>query len=235
MNRKYTWYHDELASAGRENLDAGHVSRYDDKEDADAFGEIKLLKKYGLTKQSVVVDMGAGTGQFTVAAAETSGHVIAVDVSPLMLERLKEKVSRLRLTNVDLEQAGFLTYEHNGRQADFIYSRLALHHLPDFWKTVALERMHRMIRKGGILRLWDVIYNFDPSEAQERIELWCETAGDDTTGGEWNRSDYEEHIRDEHSTFRWLLEPMMERCGFEIIDVDYSLDGIFGKYIARAR
>ena len=47
------------------------------------------------------------------------------------------------------------------------------------------------------------------------------------------RSDIEEHVRDEHSTFTWLLEPMIERAGFRIERADYSDDGIFAEYIAR--
>jgi len=35
----------------------------------------------------------------------------------------------------------------------------------------------------------------------------------------------EEHVRDEHSTFTWLLEVMFERTGFSIEAVDYSDDG----------
>ncbi len=38
-------------------------------------------------------------------------------------------------------QAGFLTYEHRAQPADIVYSRWALHHLSDFWKSVALRRM----------------------------------------------------------------------------------------------
>ena len=34
------WLLDEVASAGRENLDAGHVAHYDDKEDAGAAAEV---------------------------------------------------------------------------------------------------------------------------------------------------------------------------------------------------
>ena len=48
------------------------------------------------------------------------------------------------------------------------------------------------------------------------------------------RADIEEHIRDEHSTFTWLLEPMIERSGFRIENAVYSPDGIFAQYIARA-
>lgn len=47
---------------------------------------------------------------------------------------------------MELVQAGFLTNQHLGEQADFIYSRYALHHLPDAWKAVALTRLHRMLR-----------------------------------------------------------------------------------------
>lgn len=88
-----TWYLDELEHAGRENLDAGHISRYDAKEDAGADAEVALLAALGLTRESVVVDVGAGTGQFTVTVAAVCARVVAVDVSSLMLQRLKDKVT----------------------------------------------------------------------------------------------------------------------------------------------
>ncbi len=66
------WQLDELTSAGRENLDADHVARYDTKMDARAADEVALLQRLGLTTQSVVLDLGAGTGQFTLAAAAAS-------------------------------------------------------------------------------------------------------------------------------------------------------------------
>jgi ubiquinone/menaquinone biosynthesis C-methylase UbiE len=233
MGRGYSWLLDEIATAGRENLDVDHVSRYDAKEDADADSELVLLKKLDLHRQSEVVDIGAGTGQFALAAASACARVVAVDVSPVMLKRLKAKIAESNLSNVEVVQSGFLTYEHRGRPADFVYSRFALHHLPDFWKAVALERVRRIVRPGGVLRLWDIVYDFDPAEAEERIEAWCATGGSGVEG-EWSRAELEEHVRDEHSTFRWLLEPMIERCGFEIEDAVYSPDGIFGQYIARA-
>ena len=48
-----------------------------------------------------------------------------------------------------------------------------------------------------------------------------------------NRADLEEHVRDEHSTFTWLLEPMIERAGFTIEAADHSADGIFARYVLR--
>jgi len=159
--------------------------------------------------------------------------VVAVDVSPLMLDVLRAKISAAQLSNVEVAQAGFVSYEHAGAPADFVYSRYALHHLPDFWKTVALARAHRILRPGGVLRLWDVVYNFPPAAAEERIEAWCATGGTEVEG-QWSRTELEEHVRDENSTFSWLLEPMIERSGFEIENAVYSEDDIFAKYVLRA-
>jgi ubiquinone/menaquinone biosynthesis C-methylase UbiE len=227
------WFIDELDYAGRENLDAGHVERYDVKEDASAASEVQLLQRLGLTRESVVVEFGAGTGQFTVEVAQACARVIAVDVSPLMLRRLREKVEQRGLDNVELVHAGFLSYGHGGPPVDFVYSRLALHHLPDFWKAMALDRMRRMVRPGGVFRLWDVVYDFAPAEAAHRLEAWYRTAGEDPEA-EWSRAELEEHVRDEHSTFTWILEPMMQRSGFEIEQAEHSEDGVMARYVLRA-
>ena len=232
MTTEPGWLLDEVANAGRENLDADHVARYDSKMDAGAAEEVLLCRDLGLTDESVVVEIGAGTGQFAIAVAPVCARVVAVDVSPVMLEALRAKLDRAQLARIEVLQAGFLSYEHQGRAADFVYSRFALHHLPDFWKAVALARIHRILRPGGVLRLSDVVFSFDPAEAEDRIEAWCSTGGA-TVDDDWSRAELEEHVRDEQSTFTWLLEPMIERCGFAIEDAEYSADGIFVKYVLR--
>lgn len=227
------WLLDEVANAGRENLDAEHVARYDDKEDAGASAEVDLLRRLGLDEHSVLVDYGAGTGQLVLAVAPHCARVVAVDVSSIMLDRLRAKIADRRLSNVEVVRAGFLTYEHGGEPADVVYSRYALHHLPDAWKAVALTKMRRTLRTGGLLRLWDVVYHFAPEEAEEALEAWCATGGDGIVG-QWSRAELEEHVRDEHSTFTWLLEPMIERAGFRVEDAHHSEDRIFARYVLRA-
>ncbi len=227
------WRLDELGSAGRENLDSAHVARYDEKEDAGAGAEVALLVDLGLGAESTVVELGPGTGQFTLAAAAHCRRLIAVDVSAPMLERLRGKLADAGVENVEVVRAGFLSYEHAAPPADFAYSRYALHHLPDFWKAVALARMRALLRPQGVLRLWDVVFDFEPAQAEERVEAWC-ASGAETAEGEWSRAELEEHVRDEHSTFTWLLEPMLERCGFAIEAAERSADGIFARYVARA-
>lgn len=224
---------DELAHAGRENLDEGHVARYDAKEDSQAAAEVALLERHGLTRASTVLELGCGTGQLTLAVAPACARVIAVDVSAPMLARLHAKLSQHGLSNVETAHAGFLSYEHPGPPVDFLYSRYALHHLPDLWKAIALSRLRGMLRNGGLLRLWDIVFDFSPADAQERIEAWCASAGNDVEV-DWSRAELEEHVRDEHSTFTWLLEPMISRCAFQILEAEHSQDGIFARYLLRA-
>jgi SAM-dependent methyltransferase len=225
-----SWVVDELAHAGRENLDPAHVARYDGKEDGGAAAEVAALRAAGLSETATVVDIGAGTGQFTLAVAGFVRRVIAVDVSPAMLEHLRTKLHVHGVANVECVADGFLTYEHRGEPADLVYSRYALHHLPDFWKARALVRVADMLRPGGVLRLSDVVYGFDPTEAATYLERWmAQTAAESVESG-WTRAELEEHVRDEHSTFTWLLEPMLERAGFAIEEAAYSEDRIFAHY-----
>lgn len=222
------WQLDELTSIGRENLDAQHVARYDVKQDAGAAGEVELLRRLGVGPDAVMVDLGAGTGQFALAACEAFARVVAVDPSPAMLAQLRTS-ARGRAEMLEIVEAGFLTYEHLGPDPDVVYSRWALHHLPDFWKSLALRRVRAMLPAGGLFRLSDVVFSFDVDEAEDRIEAWCAGIGADET--EWTREDAEEHVRDEHSTYSWLLEPMIRAAGFDITDATYSDDGFLAEYV----
>lgn len=229
-----SWWLDERAHAGREHFDEQHARRYDAKMDAGAAEEVALLQAAGvLGARSSVVEIGTGTGQFALAAAAVCERVVAVDVSPVMLARLREKLGAGAVGNVEVVDAGFLTYEHAGAPPDVVYSRFALHHLPDFWQAIALRRIADMLAPGGALRLSDVVYSFEPADAERCIEAWiAQTMAADVEGG-WTRAELAEHVRDEQSTFTWLLEPMLARAGLEIVDATYSASGMLAQYLCR--
>jgi SAM-dependent methyltransferase len=228
-----SWSHavpDEAARAGGEHTDPLLVAAYDRKSSFDPGDDIALLRERGLDGQSTVLDLGAGTGTFALAAAPYCRRVIAVDVSPAMVGRIRERIAARGAANVDCVEAGILRYEHRGAPADVVYSRNVLHHLPDFWKVVALERMWRMLRPGGILRLRDIVFSFAPGEAHEAVAVWLDGAADRPEEG-WTREELEAHLREEHSTYSWLLEPMLTRVGFEIETAAYSPARIFACYV----
>jgi SAM-dependent methyltransferase len=131
-------------------------------------------------------------------------------------------------------RAGFLSYKHTGTPPDAVFTRNALHHLPDFWKAIALDRLGRLLRPGGVLRLRDLVYSFEPSEADAAIPRWLAAAPDDPRTG-WTAAELAEHVREEHSTFTWLLEPMLERAGFEIRDRSFSPMRTYAAYTCIRR
>lgn len=231
------WYLDELAHAGPEHRDPVYVAGYDRKAATDPAEDVALMRGLGLGNASAVVDLGAGTGTFALAAAPHCGRVVAVDVSPAMLAALRAKIERLGLRNVTCEQAGFLSYQHRGAPADLVYSRNALHHLPDFWKALALQRIAALLRPGGALILRDLIFSFEPHEAEQAIEAWLASAdqrANDPNPG-WSRAELVEHLRAEYSTFTWLLEPMLEHTGFQIEQRILSPSGVYTAYVCRKR
>ena len=228
------WLLDELTHAGPEHLDPAFVDNFDRKQGfPDPTPDLDILAGLGVGPTATVVDLGAGTGQFTFAAASLHRHVVAVDVSSVMVEQLRRRAHEARSANVEVVQAGFLDYEHTGSPADAVHTRHALHQLPDFWKALALQRIAGMLRPGGVLRLRDLIYDFGPAEAPELFAQWLANAGTDAAIG-YTADDYAEHIRTEHSTFRWLFEPMLDAAGFDVVDVEFT-GAFFGAYTCRRR
>ena len=216
-----TWLPDELASAGAEHLDPEYVARYERKAGYDPTDDVESLVARGVR---TVVDLGAGTGVFTRAIAPHVERVVAVDVSPAMVERLRSS----RPPNVEVVHAGFLSYEHRGDPVDAVFTRHALHQLPDLWKAVALRRVADLVRPGGVLLLRDLVWSCDADELPARAEQWLASASPDGEVG-WTRAELEEHLTIEHSTYSWLLLPMLRRAGFVVSAREI---GPFGAYLA---
>lgn len=227
------WFPDELIFAGEEHLDPDYVEGYDAKAQTNPLDDIDLLRGLGLNERSTIVDLGAGTGVFALAVAPFCKKVIAVDVSQAMIDWLASRAARDGITNLEIVHGGFLTYQP-AEPVDFVYSRNALHHLSDFWKVVALQRVAAMLKPGGVLRLRDLVYSFPVEEIEPRIERWL-AGGAPTADRGWTSEELATHVRTEFSTFNWLLEPMLERTGFEIREVEHAPVGAYSAYTCVRR
>jgi SAM-dependent methyltransferase len=224
------WYPDELTHAGPEHLDETYVTTYDRKSAFDPSVDIATMHSLGLSESSVVVDFGAGTGTFALAVAPLCRRVVAVDVSPVMLAATRAGIERAGLKNVEVALAGFLSYQHEGELADFVYTRNALHHLPDFWKAIALARVNEMLQPGGVFLLHDLVYSFDPAEAVSILDEWFSRAVARSEEG-YTSAELQTHVREEFSTYSWLLEPMLLHAGFEIRQVTHRSSRTYSAYV----
>lgn len=224
------WTFDELGHAGEEHLDAAYVATYDRKASTDPADDLALLRSHGLGASSTLLDLGAGTGTFALAAAPLCARVIAVDVSQVMLDALRAKAAHEGIANIEYVRAGFLSYQHAGAPVDAVYSRHALHHLPDFWKAIALQHIADVLRPGGIYLLRDLIFSFEPSQAEAVLDGWLARAASDPAHG-WTRDELATHLRQEYSTFSWLLEPMLAHAGFKVLRAEHTGSGIYATYL----
>lgn len=62
----------------------------------------KLVKALGLKKDEVVVDLGAGSGYYSLMMAPMVAKVIAVDIQPEMLAIIDRKAKGSKISNIEL-------------------------------------------------------------------------------------------------------------------------------------
>lgn len=221
------WYYDDLKQIGTDFADAGEVATYDERQ-ADTGEDLTLLKKLGLRTSDIMADIGCGTGILACSAAALCREVHAVDVSLLMLAATRRRAEAKGLTNVIPQHAGFLSLDLPAAGLDLITSKFALHHLPDQWKGVALDRLAQILKPGGKLFIRDVVFSCTSAELPGIAEGWIAWMLDNTG---YDRATVACHIRDEHSTYGWIMEGLIKQAGLELTSAEYS-NGVYADYLA---
>jgi len=107
------------------------------------------------------LDIGCGTGSFTRALAARSNQVLALDLSPNMIEAARDH-SR-EFSNIDFQIADAVETEFPSRHFDCIVSIATLHHLP---MEEMIVKMKNALRPGGVLIILDL---FQAEGLREKI------------------------------------------------------------------
>ncbi len=120
------------------------------------FDPVKMLKRAGIRSGQEVLEVGCGTGFFTIPAAKLvgdEGHVYAIDSHPLAIEQVAKKIREAALTNVRLVKADAI---ETGLVSDCIDLVLLFGVIPSptlpLWRL--LPEMHRVLRPDGALAVW---------------------------------------------------------------------------------
>jgi len=219
----YEWQYDEMKQIGTDYNNIEEIEKYDERMSKfrDFNEEIgDMLDFLELSENSSIVEFGCGTGRSLIASAEIAREAVGVDVSSLMLEYVEKRAKEANLENIQLVHGGFINYSHEGEEVDAVVSQLALHHLPDFWKMIALKRIFDIMKIGGKLYLRDVVFSIPIEKYQQKIDGFLKWTAE--SAGEENASNYSRHIRQEFSTYDWMMEEMLYRAGFYIEKAEYN-------------
>jgi ubiquinone/menaquinone biosynthesis C-methylase UbiE len=229
MKSNLSWQYDEFKQVGRDYGSQSEADIYDSSH-AD-FRDIRaesnrVLDALAIKQGDTIIDLGSGTGTFAIEAARRGANVHAVDISQAMLARAKAKTDQEGVSGIEFHHAGFLTYEHPEDSVDAIVTTFAFHHLPDFWKGIALKRIYRMLKPGGRFYMQDVVIE-EPCSL-ENIALFIDKL--EKAGGVFLGEDAEGHFRDEFSTYDWVMDELLSRAGFRIARKHIE-DGVLGTYL----
>jgi ubiquinone/menaquinone biosynthesis C-methylase UbiE len=112
----------------------------------------KALEAAGLEVGQRVLEVGCGPGFFTVPAAKIvgeQGRVWALDVSPLAIQKVQEKIGKSGVTNVETVLADAAQTGLPGQSFDLAFLFGFSHHTGDLGSIMA--EMHRLLRPEGLL------------------------------------------------------------------------------------
>ena len=118
---------------------------------------------------SVVVDVGSGGGALALRLAPDARKVIAVDVSPNMLDRLSGQADEDGLRNVETSVEPIEDLDLAPTSVDLVVSNYALHHLLDHDKARFVQSAARWLRPGGRLVIGDMMLGRGLNRDDRRI------------------------------------------------------------------
>jgi SAM-dependent methyltransferase len=127
-----------------------------------------------LSAGETVLDIGCGAGFDTLQAASqvgATGRVIAVDMTPAMLDKTRAGASELGLHNVETRQGFMEELPVDDGSVDVVISNGVINLTPD--KAGVMREVFRVLKRGGRFQIGDIVVHKEvPQDAKDDIDLW---------------------------------------------------------------
>jgi len=123
------------------------------------FGPMTILRGADIQPGQTVLEVGCGTGFYTVSAAKLIGDqgcLIAMDVLPLAIERVRKKMQTANLKNVSVVKGDAMNTELDAESMDAVLL-LGVIPAPMLPLNRLLPEMHRVLKPEGTLAVWPPI------------------------------------------------------------------------------
>ena len=155
-------HHDHKKGHGASANEYMHHSSMDDlverfespERDAYQMPE-QVLNTLGDLKGKTIMDIGAGSGYFSVKLAKHAGQVIAADVSKEFQEFLKQRIKKENINNISLRLLPFDSPELKDGEVDMVFISNTYHHIDHRPRYFSLVK--KGIKSGGSLVIIDYV------------------------------------------------------------------------------
>jgi len=159
---------------------------------------VRMLSTH-LAPGTSVLELGCGTGYFTRELARSGAEIVAIDVSPELMEIARANCSA---PNVRFQIQNAYDLSYADAIFDFVVGSSVLHHLE---VTPALREIHRVLKPGGAICFTEPNM-LNPQIAIQKNVPWIKRRLGDSPN--------------ETAFFRWPLRRLLEASGYHEVQVD---------------
>ena len=120
-----------------------------------------LVETAALTGSERVLDIGTGVGHTALRVAPQAAEVVAIDITPAMLEQGRRLARERGVTNVVFEEADGAKLPYENASFDLVTCRFCAHHFVD--PMAVLRESARVLKPRGRMVLVDTVAHEDPA------------------------------------------------------------------------
>ena len=129
------------------------LERLEGPERMAAIPRDEILPRMGLSRTQTVVDLGAGSGYFSLPLAERVRRVVSIDVEPKMLGVLDQRIRLAGISNIDLVRGEITHIPIVDDSMDHVLAAFVYHEV-DRPARLMFESM-RVLKPGGSVTVLD--------------------------------------------------------------------------------
>jgi ubiquinone/menaquinone biosynthesis C-methylase UbiE len=115
---------------------------YDTTRQADPYLLSRLIHHLRPSHTGHYLDLGSGTGNYTIAIHRAGVEICGLELSPVMLEAAKRKAPAIAWLNAHAEVIPFAAQSFDGATCTFVH-----HHLSD--PLASFKEIHRVLKAGA--------------------------------------------------------------------------------------
>lgn len=129
------------------------------------------IEKHEIGSGMHVLEIGPGRGSYTLEAARQigdKGMLVAIDISPQVINRLKKRIDKEGDKNIKLDVANAQELPFKDSVFDLVFMIAVLGEIPELEKAVG--EIERVLKPSGILSITEILIDPDYTGFDKLVE-----------------------------------------------------------------